>query len=183
MNLERISKLLLLRTARGSILSKLNKTPQDGIEIPEELNFNSGCFVTLHLRGKLRGCIGNFRDDVNIIDNISQMATQAAFSDPRFAPVSKDEFSQCEIEISVLTPMELTTVEDITVGRDGIYIIRGESRGVLLPQVAVENEWDRDTFLSQTCVKAGLSPDAWQDSVAEIYRFQALIFSEDNLYS
>jgi AmmeMemoRadiSam system protein A len=182
-NLSRYSKLVLLRTARNAITAKLKQTERDKIEISEELNFNGGCFVTINLRKRLRGCIGNFREDINIIENVSEMAVQAAFSDPRFAPVSNDEFPQCELEISVLSPMIPAKSEEIKTGRDGIYIIKGLNRGVLLPQVATENDWDTETFLQQTCIKAGLSPDSWMDKDTKIYRFEALVFSEDNLYN
>ena len=109
------------------------------------------------------------------------MACQAAFSDPRFGPVSKDELGMVDIEISVLSPMIKTTADEIEVGRDGIYIIKGHSRGVLLPQVATEHQWDRVTFLEQTCSKAGLHTGAYKEPDTEIFRFEALIFSEDNL--
>lgn len=179
--LSREARLLLLKTARSSIRAKLfNDAPAD-VKIPDELNFNSGCFVTLNLRGRLRGCIGNFRDDINIVENVASMACQAAFSDPRFGPVSKDELGMCEIEISVLTPMMPAKADEITVGRDGIYIVRGYSRGVLLPQVATDHHWDRETFLEQTCAKAGLPLSAWKEPDTEIYRFEAIVFSENHL--
>jgi len=183
MNFEisREHRNLLLKTARESIKAKQSNETFSLPDVPEGLDFNSGCFVTLHLRGRLRGCIGNFRNDVNIIKNISEMACQAAFSDPRFGPVSKDELGMCDIEISVLSPMIKACAEDITVGRDGIYIIQGSDRGVLLPQVATEYEWDAETFLSQTCVKAGLPTDAWKDPETEILRFEAIVFNENNL--
>lgn len=178
--LDRQSKLHLLKIARNSIKAALDSKVYEA-ETHKGLDFSSGCFVTLHLRGRLRGCIGNFRDDINIVKNVADMARQAAFSDPRFGPVSKDELGMCEIEISVLSPMEKSDPEEITVGRDGIYITKGFSRGVLLPQVATEHSWDRLTFLEQTCIKAGLPDDAWRDKDTEIFRFEAVIFSEDDL--
>lgn len=180
-SLSREARLLLLKTARTSIRAKLYKEELPDIDTPDELDFNSGCFVTLHLRGRLRGCIGNFRDDINIIENVSEMAVQAAFSDPRFGPVSRDELGMCEVEISVLSPMIPAKAEEITVGRDGIYIVKGYNRGVLLPQVATEHHWDRETFIEQTCVKAGLGKDAWHQPDTKIYRFEALVFSENHL--
>lgn len=180
-DISRENRSLLLKTARNSIKAKQKGEKTELPEIPEELRFMSGCFVTLHLRGRLRGCIGNFRDDVNIVENVSEMACQAAFADPRFGPVSMDELGMCDIEISVLSPMMKTTAEEITVGRDGIYIVKGFNRGVLLPQVATDQEWDAETFLSQTCIKAGLPQDAWRDPETEILRFEALVFNENNL--
>jgi len=180
-SLSRDSRLFLLKAARNAIRSKMDSIVPETGDIPHELGFSSGCFVTIHLRGRLRGCIGNFREDINIVNNVSAMACQAAFSDPRFGPVSKDELGMCDIEISVLSPMIKACAEDITVGRDGIYIIQGSDRGVLLPQVATEYEWDAETFLSQTCVKAGLPTDAWKDPETEILRFEAIVFNENNL--
>lgn len=181
-SLSRESQLFLLRTARDTIKSKLIGTEPDGSDAPSELGFNSGCFVTIHLRKRLRGCIGNFREDINIVENIAQMARQAAFSDPRFGPVSRDEFAMCELEISVLSPMTESAADKIKVGRDGLYIVKGYKRGVLLPQVATENRWDETTFLEQTCVKAGLDPQAYKDSDTKIYSFQAFVFGEGNLH-
>ncbi|PLX66810.1 MAG: AmmeMemoRadiSam system protein A [Denitrovibrio sp.] len=181
LQLSRETRLLLLKLARQSIRSKQDNQIYSLETVPDELDFNGGCFVTINLRNRLRGCIGNFRDDINIAQNISEMACQAAFADPRFGPVSKDELGMCEIEISVLSPMVKTTADEITVGRDGIYIIKGNSRGVLLPQVATERDWNSKEFLEQTCVKAGLSQNDWKEPDTEIYRFEALIFNENNL--
>ncbi|PLX69180.1 MAG: AmmeMemoRadiSam system protein A [Denitrovibrio sp.] len=178
--LNRKSKTMLLKTARNSIKAGQDSQKYTPEDVPVELDFNSGCFVTLHLRNRLRGCIGNFRDDINVVKNVSEMASQAAFADPRFGPVSKDELGMVDIEISVLSPMIKTSAEDIKIGRDGIYIVKGLDRGVLLPQVATENKWDRVTFLEQTCIKAGLHPNAYTEPDTEIFRFEALIFSEDN---
>ena len=180
--ISREGKLFLLKTARNSIKDKLYGSATDCGEAPEGLDFMSGCFVTIHLRKRLRGCIGNFRDDIGIVENVKDMARQAAFADPRFGPVSKDEFAMCELEISVLSPMIPADAEEITVGRDGIYIIKGYNRGVLLPQVAQEHYWDRETFLEQTCVKAGLPQDAYKDKDTTIFRFEALVFGDGNLY-
>ena len=103
-----------------------------------------------------------------------------SFADPRFPPLEKTELDQIEIEISVLTPMKrIYDPETVEVGRDGLYMIRGVNRGVLLPQVPVEHGWDRETFLDQTCLKAGLMPGTWKDDQTEIYVFQAEIFNED----
>ncbi|ADD68758.1 AMMECR1 domain protein [Denitrovibrio acetiphilus DSM 12809] len=177
----REARALLLKTARESIRSYQQGAAYEPEEIPKELNFESGCFVSLNIRGRLRGCIGNFRSDLNIVKNVSEMACKAAFADPRFGPLSVDELCICNIEISILSPMVKASAEEITVGRDGIYILKGLSRGVLLPQVAVENGWDRETFLNQTCVKAGLPEDAWKEADTEILSFEALVFNENNL--
>jgi uncharacterized protein (TIGR00296 family) len=107
------------------------------------------------------------------------MAAAAALRDPRFSPVSDAELGQIDLEISLLTPLE--QIDDtglIEVGRHGICVERGFNRGVLLPQVAVENRWNRDTFLNQTCLKAGLPPDAWRDDQTKIEVFEARVFGE-----
>jgi AmmeMemoRadiSam system protein A len=107
------------------------------------------------------------------------MAVAAAFQDPRFPPLGPEELADLELEISVLTPMQrIQKVEEIQVGKHGLYIVRGIYRGLLLPQVATEHNWDRLTFLEQTCAKAGLPADAWKDPAAQIYVFSAEIFSE-----
>lgn len=174
------SKIYLLKIARHSIEMKLeNKLSKITTIPPKTLNFKSGCFVTLRLNGELRGCIGNFREDVNIVENVSEMAISAAFSDPRFYPITATELENCKIEVSILSPMIRCKAEDIVVGRDGIYIKKGYYSGVLLPQVAMEYNFDRKTFLDHTCIKAHLKPGCWEDEKTEIYRFEADIFSEE----
>ena len=150
--------------------------PQDG-----PLAARCGAFVTLHMDGALRGCIGHLTSSEPLYQTVSEMAVSAAFSDPRFSPLIESEFSHIDIEISVLTPMK--RVEDLTeikVGTHGLYIVMGPTRGVLLPQVATENGFDRETFLSQTCIKAGLAPDSWRKG-AEIYSFEAEVFGEKEM--
>jgi AmmeMemoRadiSam system protein A len=105
------------------------------------------------------------------------MALAAAFQDSRFKPVTKNELAALEIEISVLTPLKkIASVDEIEVGKHGIYIMKGGHSGILLPQVATENNWDRKTFLEHTCTKAGLPDTAWKDKNTEIYIFSADIF-------
>ncbi|MEJ2428200.1 MAG: AmmeMemoRadiSam system protein B [Deltaproteobacteria bacterium] len=141
-----------------------------------------GAFVTLHKDGKLRGCIGQIRAQKPLIETIAEMAEAAAFRDPRFPPVTSEELDQLEYEISVLTPLRrIEDVEEIKVGIHGIYMKRGGSGGLLLPQVATDWGWDRTTFLEHTCTKAGLPEDAWRDKKTEIYIFSADVFSPGNL--
>jgi AmmeMemoRadiSam system protein A len=138
--------------------------------------------VTLHKDGKLRGCIGHIRAKKPLVETIVEMAEAAAFQDPRFPPVSSQELDQLDYEISVLTPLRrIKDVEEIQVGIHGIYLKRGGSSGLLLPQVATEWGWDRTTFLEHTCTKAGLPEDAWKDTKTEIYIFSADVFSPDDL--
>jgi AmmeMemoRadiSam system protein A len=107
------------------------------------------------------------------------MSAAAAFHDPRFRPLGQEELADLDVEISVLTPMQrLDKVENIEVGKHGLYIEKGKNRGLLLPQVATDCRWDRTTFLEQTCSKAGLPPQAWKDPDTRIYTFTADIFSD-----
>jgi len=141
-----------------------------------------GAFVTLHIRGNLRGCIGYIEGIKNIPDTIKDMALSSAFRDPRFRPLTKDEYRDIDIEISVLSPIEkVEDIKDIKVGRDGLIMTKGYNRGLLLPQVPVEQGWDRDTFLSHTCYKAGLPGDSWKKGGVLIEKFSAQIFSEREL--
>ena len=136
-----------------------------------------GAFVTLHKHGNLRGCIGYIRGQKQLHQTIREMAVAAAFQDSRFKPVTQSELDDLDIEISVLTPLlKVSDVEEITVGKHGIYIIQDYHSGLLLPQVATEQGWDRKAFLEHTCTKAGLPEDAWKDSSTEIYIFSADIF-------
>jgi len=141
------------------------------------LNEPRGAFVTLKLRGNLRGCIGNIVGRGPLAETVVQMARAAALDDPRFPPLTKDEFALCTLEISVLTPLaRVSDPGEVVIGRDGLLIRRGSYQGLLLPQVATEQGWDRDTFLDQTCVKAGLPPGSWRAPDAQLYRFGAEVF-------
>jgi len=138
-----------------------------------------GAFVTLHKRGQLRGCIGFIKGIMPLDEAIGQLAVKAAMEDPRFQSLQESELEQIDIELSVLSPFEkIDDTEKITVGKHGLYIKKGYSSGLLLPQVAVEHGWDRLTFLEHTCHKAGLPQDAWDEPDTEIYIFSAVIFGE-----
>jgi AmmeMemoRadiSam system protein A len=115
-----------------------------------------------------------------LYQTVAEMAVAAAVEDPRFPPLTLDELPLITIEISVLSPLEeVEDVEEIEVGKHGLYIIRGFYRGLLLPQVATEYNWDRETFLQHTCLKAGLPTDCWQDQETKIYKFSAEVFGEE----
>ncbi len=169
----------LLHQARQVIESRVRGTPFKSSAPPSErLKKPSGAFVTINKRGMLRGCIGYIHAIKPLQETVIEMAVAAATSDPRFPPVSPDELDDLEVEISVLTPLKLISrPEDIEVGRHGLYIRKNAYSGLLLPQVATSNGWDRWQFLQQTCRKAGLPPDAWKEG-AEIYTFTAQIFHE-----
>ncbi|HRV09064.1 MAG TPA: AmmeMemoRadiSam system protein B [Acidobacteriota bacterium] len=136
-------------------------------------------FVTLREGGHLRGCIGSTVARVPLYQAVTQSAASAAMQDPRFIPVRLDELAVLEYEISILSPLRLiVSPEEIEIGRDGLMVELDGYRGLLLPQVAVEHGWDRDTFLAQTCIKAGLPPDAWRDPDAVLWAFSALVLEE-----
>lgn len=172
----------LLSIARDAITNLVNG--QAYLPPPREeksLNGRSGCFVTIKQKGQLRGCIGNFQSERPLFLEIAEMAKASASKDPRFHPMEKNELNDFTLEISVLSPLEkIDDVELIEVGTHGIYLEKNFSRGVLLPQVASEYGWDRTTFLKQTCQKAGLPIDAWQDADTDIYIFSAQIIKEEN---
>ena len=135
-----------------------------------------GAFVTLKKSGELRGCIGFIEPVASLWDTVIHTAVYAASEDPRFTPVTAEELKDLEYEISVLTPLKRINDPGIVqVGKHGLVIAVGRNRGILLPQVPVENNWDRETFLCQACVKAGLPPDAWKKG-AEISVFEAIVF-------
>jgi AmmeMemoRadiSam system protein A len=172
----------LMRIARQSIESALEgrRFALDLSTLDADLRRPSGAFVTLNERsGDLRGCIGSIEAVAPLAQAVSSSAVNAAFRDPRFYPVSKEELPHLHIEISVMSPIvPVDDLEEIEVGRDGLIISRGGRAGLLLPQVATEYGWDRDTFLSQTCVKAGLPPDCWRSQECRIQKFSAEVFGE-----
>lgn len=139
-----------------------------------------GAFVTLHLGGRLRGCVGFVQPTRGLYHTVSEAALNAAFHDPRFLPVSPEEAPGLEVEISILSPLQPIAAEQIVVGRHGLVVSSGPYRGLLLPQVAVENGWDAATFLEQTCLKAGLPANAWQRG-ATLQAFTAEVFGEGGI--
>jgi AmmeMemoRadiSam system protein A len=171
----------LLRIARQSIVAVLDGRSPDwnAEDFDETLRQPAGAFVTLTRDGDLRGCIGSIQAVAPVYKSVASSATSAAFRDPRFPPLSPGELGHLELEISVMGPIErLTSIDDIVVGRDGLIISRGPYAGLLLPQVATEYGWDRETFLEQTCRKAGLPRDAWRAQDCRIEKFSALVFGE-----
>lgn len=172
----------LLQLARKSIEAVLEQqVPQwNAEEFEDDLRRPAGTFVTLRTKeGELRGCIGSIRAMEPLFKAVASSAISAAFRDPRFFPVKKHEMVELELEISVMGPIErVSNIDDIVVGRDGLIISRGPFAGLLLPQVASEYGWNRETFLDQTCVKAGLPPGAWRSRETRIEKFSAEVFGE-----
>jgi uncharacterized protein len=141
---------------------------------------SSGAFVTVRRHGALRGCLGTLQCIDGLARDVARCAADAAASDPRFEPVSADELSDLAIDVSVLGPLEpidATVPGAVVVGRHGLVVEQGKHRGLLLPQVATEWGWSAEQFLRQTCLKAGLSRDAWQQG-ARVFRFEADVFGD-----
>lgn len=147
----------------------------------QTLNQEHGAFVTLTEGGELRGCVGYTSPVKPLYLTVRDTATLAALRDARFRPVSAAELPMLAYEISVLSPLRhVSSIDEIEVGRDGLLVRNGDHDGLLLPQVAVDQKWDRQTFLQQTCVKAGLPPDCWKDEKTDIFRFTAVVFGDKN---
>ena len=140
------------------------------------LNSKCGAFVSLHKHGHLRGCIGHFGEDYPLHEIVAEMARAAAFEDPRFMPVTRDELNDLDIEISVLTPMRrIQSLDEFELHRHGIYIKKGYRSGTFLPQVADEVNWTKEEFVGHCSQdKAGLGWDGWKD--AELYVYEAIVF-------
>jgi AmmeMemoRadiSam system protein A len=181
-SLSREARRFLLDLARATIGARLGGAPLPSLEPDDDrLLDRRGAFVTLKIDGRLRGCIGHVVGVVPLWLAVRDNAIAAAFEDPRFAPLEADELPLAKIEISALTPLRRVAADEIVVGRDGILIDRGTARGLLLPQVAVEYGWDRETFLDHTCRKAGLKPGCWRDPETVISTFSAEVFGEEEL--
>jgi len=169
----------LLNIARKTLESYLADGTIPEFEASDNLKKFGAAFVTLTRNGELRGCIGQTTATEPLHLNISRHAVDAAVSDPRFTPVTRAELDSLKIEISVLSPIQpVESLNEIEIGRDGLMIFKGSSRGLLLPQVATDYKWDLNTFLEQTCHKAGLPANAYKDPDVTIFRFQAVVFGE-----
>ena len=186
-------KRILLDIARASILRALKvrsavpgeaprRPPPDGFrELKGNLAEPRGAFVTIKLNGLLRGCIGYVESPLPLGRVVEEVAEKAAMEDPRFPPLTSAEAEAMEMEVSVLSPLRrVSDVGEIQVGVHGLVLELGRNRGLLLPQVAVEYGWDRQTFLEHTARKAGLPPNAWEDPRAKIYLFSAEVVREEH---
>lgn len=167
----------LLEQARVAIATHLGAPARLPARAPAPRR--AGAFVTLHLGGRLRGCIGHVEPDRRLDDVVRSCAVAAATEDPRFPPLTPEELPRVSLEISVLGPLEpVQRLEQVVVGRHGLVVEQGRRRGLLLPQVATDWGWDPRTFVQQTCRKAGLPADAWPGGGATLYRFEADVFGE-----
>ncbi|MGB7546810.1 MAG: AmmeMemoRadiSam system protein B [Terracidiphilus sp.] len=180
-SLSNQDKSELIALARKSVeyAVKQKHAYEPGANANQDLNQDLGAFVTLTESGVLRGCIGYTSAMKPLYMTVRDAATLAALRDPRFQPVSAAELNQLEYEISVLSPLRrVTDIRQIEVGADGLLMKNGEHEGLLLPQVPVEQKWDRQKFLEGTCAKAGLQPDCWKDADTDIFMFTAVVFGE-----
>ena len=179
--LDLVEQKKLLEIAKEAVETyiKTGKTPDIKNNLPD-LEKHLGAFVTIEKNGELRGCIGIFEPNKPLYQVVIEMAISAAVNDLRFSPVTKDELGDLEYEISVLSPLKkVADWKDVEIGKHGVQIKQGLRSGVFLPQVATENNWDRETFLSILCTqKAGLPADCYKDPTTEIYVFTAQVFSE-----
>jgi len=170
----------LLRLARDSIrCAVLGGAEPAVVPLTEALQAPGAAFVSLHRDGRLRGCIGTLRADEPLYRTVLHVARSAALEDPRFAPLSAPELTRLEIEISRLSALVPARPADVQPGRHGVAVTLGACRAVLLPQVATLHGWDRDTLLTEVCVKAMLPPDAWRRADATLQVFEAEVFADD----
>jgi len=173
---DRKSLLELARRAVAEALSLQN--PADNYPRSGVFAEKRGAFVTLHAKGRLRGCIGVVEALEPLGDIVARCAASAALHDPRFPAVRGEEMSDLQIEISLLSPLEPILFENIEIGTHGLLIIQGTKRGLLLPQVAVEHKLGREQFLDETCRKAGLPAQGWKEPETQIFGFTCEVFSE-----
>ena len=169
---------ILLRLAHQSIEAALCDLALDLTPPSEHLAEPRGAFTTLHWHERLRGCIGYVFSTDSLYRTVAETAKAAALDDPRFQPVTMPEAEELKVEISVLSPLQPIVPEQVIVGKHGLVVKQDSRRGLLLPQVPVEWGWDRETFLAQTCLKAGIAPDAWAHG-AELQAFTAEVFGEE----
>ena len=173
---KKVLKEIALQSIKDSLDGKRCSDNSSLFTIHSSLNQKCGAFVSLHKHGHLRGCIGHFGEDYPLHEIVAEMARAAAFEDPRFMPVTRDELNDLDIEISVLTPMRrIQSLDEFELHRHGIYIKKGYRSGTFLPQVADEVNWTKEEFVGHCSQdKAGLGWDGWRD--AELYVYEAIIF-------
>lgn len=179
-SLDDEARAALLHLARRAVEAAVSgeSFEMGAAALPSAVRGPGAAFVTLHVGGQLRGCIGMVEPrGPSLAEAVVGMARAASREDPRFTPIRTADLPLLDVEISVLGPLVPATPDEIVVGRDGLVIEQGHRRGLLLPQVAVEWGFDRETFLQQACLKAGLAPDAWQHG-ARILRFEAEVFGD-----
>jgi len=168
----------LLRIARQALEAQVRGTAPPELEAGERRGATSSAFVSIFHMGDLRGCLGRLESSLPLATLVGQLARAVADSDPRFEPVRDEELVAIGLEISVLTrEREIQSPDRIEVGRHGLIVQHGSRRGLLLPQVPEEQGWDREAFLTHTCLKAGVDGDAWRRG-ARLFVFEAHVFGE-----
>jgi len=182
-DIPQADKSVLLSLARASLTNHFkNVLPPDKPDGSPILDEKFGAFVTLHKHGNLRGCIGYIEAFEPLWQTVKSLALKSAFEDPRFPSLQESELEECDIEISVLTPLEpCPDPEKVEVGKHGLYIRKDFYSGLLLPQVPVEWGWNREEFLDHTCNKAGLPAGSWKDPESELFWFSAIVFGEKDI--
>lgn len=179
MPLSPTERAALLGIARRAILSHLGLAALPPLPADGALADERGAFVTVHVGGELRGCIGTFRPQGSLAATVVRMAVAAASEDPRFRAVAPEEVTRLDVSVSAIgPPYPLGDPRAVAVGREGLIVSRGFHRGTLLPKVAVEQGWGAEEFLKHTCLKAGLPPRAWEDPDVTVEAFEAEEFGE-----
>jgi AmmeMemoRadiSam system protein A len=170
-------RAVLLRLAHESILSALERREISLTPPSPHLDEPRGAFTTIYFHGNLRGCVGYVFPVASLYRTVAETARAAAFEDTRFSPVSPQEAPELDVSLSILSPLRVITPEEVEIGRHGLVVSHGGRRGLLLPQVPIEHQWDRATFMEQTCRKAGLPLDAWRQG-ATLEAFTAEVFGD-----
>jgi AmmeMemoRadiSam system protein A len=170
-------RAVLLRLAHESILSALERREISLTPPSPHLDEPRGAFTTIYFHGKLRGCVGYVFPVASLYRTVAETARSAAFEDTRFSPVTLQEAAELDVSLSILSPLRVITPEEVEIGQQGLVVSQGGRRGLLLPQVPVEHQWDRVTFIEQTCRKAGLPLDAWRQG-ATLEAFAAEVFGD-----
>lgn len=176
--LPKEDRVALLQFARQCVQASVTRASNPVAPLNPVFDRRCGVFVTLHVRGKLRGCIGVIEAEESLRASIPHCAASAALHDPRFSPVRTEELPDLQIEISLLSSPAPIHHDEIEIGRHGLIVAKDRHRGLLLPQVAVEHSLDRTSFLEETCRKAGLPRDAWKSGPMQILAFTCEVFSD-----
>jgi AmmeMemoRadiSam system protein A len=171
---------MLLRAARAAVIARVSgAAPPDPSDSDALIDRGGGTFVTIRIDGELRGCIGQIAAAGPLLATVMQCAVSSATDDPRFPPMRPEEIAAARFEISILSDPELLREpEHLRVGAHGLLVTRGRSRGLLLPQVAIEQGWNATQLLEGACLKAGLRPDAWRESGTRVEVFTAEVFGD-----
>jgi AmmeMemoRadiSam system protein A len=184
MELSIEEKRILISVAKNAVEKEFNNIPPIEVDFQKYplLNSTSGAFVTLTRDDRLRGCIGYIISDKPLVDTVTEAAVQAAKHDPRFPSISFEEFPNIDFEISVLSkPFPMESYEDIILGQHGLILTEQGRRGLLLPQVPIEHNMNKEEYLNALCQKAGFHPDLWKEKQLKLEAFTALVFSEKEL--